>query len=725
MAFSDNDIISNAGANTPPAAAPQDQQQPAVPSSPSQDASAQSQPTSQSAPPQNGLPSQAQQKPKDPNQQMISGVAAPAQPDHSNDPLVQHASRTFSVAQTLAGGPQYRTTIDSDGNRTRTPVPTSGRQIAWAIALEAISGGLSGLAAGRGKGPGAAGLAGFQQVQKQIQQRDEHEDQQAQNDFVNKASAYSANLRTRALAQEVGARDEKSHKDWVSAHASTASYLRENFPEAVIKDMASEAEVTTPEFTKEALKNGWVAIPVGYTPRYDNQGNHFSKDGTALHDNLYMIADSRKLEVPTDVVSKAQSWSLPGVTTRTGEPIPGLDNMELRIGTILDMSNKVSVLDQEQKDLTGYYGYLADKGVKGQDGKPITAPDLKSLVKQNPTLIGSITGPWANTFGGESPSASFKAMKDSVPGKGALLNLYGGQQTLDKYDLLKDTEKKTAEKSAEAAVEVKKERDLIPIKVATVGGEAKARAAAAATSAKNEDGSWNMNSIPVSLVEGTMDPSQLSKRSADYDQKIEQANSYSMARYGRPFDLAQAQGDFKFANNPSTQNTLRYLNSLTGADNKGGNLGALVNLSNKINRTDFPALNNGAAWAKIQTGNPQMVAYYTAVTETADQVAKILQGGGSGGGTSDAKLKQAAELFDKGFSKDQIVAVSDTLRSLLANRKTEMIGSNRYLTKQFGGQVQAPTANNVQPPKGATMKVPGSDGKLHWSDGKVDLGVAQ
>ena len=28
-------------------------------------------------------------------------------------------------------------------------------------------------------------------------------------------------------------------------------------------------------------------------------------------------------------------------------------------------------------------------------------------------------------------------------------------------------------------------------------------------------------------------------------------------------------------------------------------------------------------------------------------------------------------------------------------------------------------------PTGATMKVPGSDGQLHWSDGKRDLGIAQ
>jgi hypothetical protein len=722
MAFSDNDIISNAGANTPPAAAPPDQQQPATPASPTQDASAQNQPTSQSAPPQNGLPSQAQQKPKDPNQQMISGIAAP--PDNSQHPLVQKAGIMNEVAQRLSGGPRFTEKIDDQGNRIRTPIPVSGKHLALAIAMEAISGSLAGLAAGRGKGPGAAGLAGFQQVQKQTQQRDEHEDQQAQQDFVNKASAFSANLRTRAMAQEVGMRDEQSHKDWVAQHASTASYIRENNPDSIIKDDASEAEITTPEFAKKALENGWSAVPVGYEPRFDVQGNHFTQNGTALHNNTFMIVDSRKLAVPPDVVARAQSWSMPGFTNRNGEPIKMPDSIDLRVGSILDISNKVSALDQEQKDLNQYYGYLSGKGVKGADAKPLVAPDLKALVRQNPTLIGNIVGPWQNHFG-ESPSAAFKAMKDATPGKGALLNLYGGKEMLDRYDLLKSVESKTAEKSAEANVDVKKERDLIPIKVAIAKGEAQAKASVVSSSSHLENGDWNPASIPVGLVEGTVDPSQLSKRGATYNAEIEDANRYSLAKFGRTFDLAQAQADYKFATNPSTQNTLRYLNSLTGADNKGGNLGALVNLSNKINRTDFPALNNGAAWAKIQTGNPQMVAYYTAVTETADQVAKILQGGGSGGGTSDAKLKQAAELFDKGFSKDQIVAVSDTLRSLLANRKTEMIGSNRYLTKQFGGQVQPPNANNVQPPKGATMKVPGSDGKMHWSDGKVDLGVAQ
>jgi len=76
--------------------------------------------------------------------------------------------------------------------------------------------------------------------------------------------------------------------------------------------------------------------------------------------------------------------------------------------------------------------------------------------------------------------------------------------------------------------------------------EATAKARVTQSSAKNEDGSWNVNSLPVSLVEGNLDPSQLSKRSADYNTKLQQANEYSMAKYGRPFDIAQAQADYRY-----------------------------------------------------------------------------------------------------------------------------------------------------------------------------------
>lgn len=219
---------------------------------------------------------------------------------------------------------------------------------------------------------------------------------------------------------------------------------------------------------------------------------------------------------------------------------------------------------------------------------------------------------------------------------------------------------------------------------ATAKGSAKGQMEASG-GAKDANGNWNPASLPVMLAEGNADPSQVKNaRGGMSAQQVEQlASQYSMEKTGKPFNMAQAQTDYKFANNPQTQNTLKYLNSLTGSDNKSGNLGALVDQSNKITRTDFPALNDASAWARIESGDPAMASYHAAVTEVSDQIAKILQGGGSG--TSDAKMKQAQELFRTGFSKDQITAVSGTLRTLLANRKSELIGDNRYLQKQFGG----------------------------------------
>ena len=113
-------------------------------------------------------------------------------------------------------------------------------------------------------------------------------------------------------------------------------------------------------------------------------------------------------------------------------------------------------------------------------------------------------------------------------------------------------------------------------------------------------------------------------------------------------------------------------------------------------------MNDAAAWARLKTGDPKIAAYNTVVLEVADQVAKILQGGGTGNGTSDAKLKQAQEMFDKSFTKDQITAIAGELAPLLGNRQKALIGNNRYLQRQFYGPAGV-TATMVLP-DGKTVK---------------------
>lgn len=235
------------------------------------------------------------------------------------------------------------------------------------------------------------------------------------------------------------------------------------------------------------------------------------------------------------------------------------------------------------------------------------------------------------------------------------------------------------------------------------------------------------------LVHGQMDPANLSKRSKTYDATLAEANQISMQEFGVPFNPAKAAGDYKFATNTQTYNTLNYLNSLTGRDDKSGNLGLLVSMSDKLNRTDFPPLNAVDQWAKISAGNPQVAAYRSALVEVDDQIAKILQGG-TGSTTSDAKMKQAADILNKNFTKDQIKAVAqDTLRPLLANRKKEMIGDNRYLMQWHGAQsVPQPTgqpgapgavaasASTQPPPVPANAAAPGPDMKLVWAPGMTE-----
>jgi hypothetical protein len=206
----------------------------------------------------------------------------------------------------------------------------------------------------------------------------------------------------------------------------------------------------------------------------------------------------------------------------------------------------------------------------------------------------------------------------------------------------------------------------------------------------------------IDIVEGRLDPSQISPRSQNYGMILNAANQYSQQKYGQPFDFAKAAGDFKYANNPSTKNTLNYLNALVGPDGKTGNLQELINQSDAIGRTPFPALNDVAAWARLEAGSPKIAAYHAQVTETADMVAKILQGGGSG--TSDAKMRQAQELFQNGFNASQIRAVAGTLQGLLQNRKGSLIGNNSYLQKwyaQGGNGSPQPTPGTAVSPSGS------------------------
>lgn len=227
---------------------------------------------------------------------------------------------------------------------------------------------------------------------------------------------------------------------------------------------------------------------------------------------------------------------------------------------------------------------------------------------------------------------------------------------------------------------------------------------------ENPDGSYtqtmapvggdNVQSLAQELVTGNLAPQDLSKRSSgvgSYSDILTAANTISQQLYGKPFDIAKATTDYNFANNPQTQNTLNLLGSLTvSADGTSpSSLDQVLALNKTVNApkgtfgigsSPFPALNNTAQWAKLETGDPDVAAYHTALAEVANQLATVFQGGT---GTSDAKISQAQALFDSGFTPDQMSSVLGAIKPLLQNRASSMVKDNPYLSTyatQFGIQ---------------------------------------
>lgn len=97
------------------------------------------------------------------------------------------------------------------------------------------------------------------------------------------------------------------------------------------------------------------------------------------------------------------------------------------------------------------------------------------------------------------------------------------------------------------------------------------------------------------------------------------------------------------------------------------------------------------------------------------------------GKPSAAQLKEAGDIIDQ-LSAARHNAYLQGVSAIAANTKLDP--SSVMVFDQSGNIAPLSTVKGGKgmtalPPRGATMKVPGSDGQLHWSDGKNDLGVVQ
>lgn len=150
---------------------------------------------------------------------------------------------------------------------------------------------------------------------------------------------------------------------------------------------------------------------------------------------------------------------------------------------------------------------------------------------------------------------------------------------------------------------------------------------------------------------------------------------------GKDVDLISRQAYARYVNSNAFQMPIKLLDSV------GPNMDTVLNLSAKIDRTNFKLLNRGILLGLTHTGDPQTASFAAASLEVMDQVAKILQGSG---GTSDKKIEQAGQIFSADFSADQLVGVVGTMKELLDSRKAALIHNTRMTENGMAGTKSKP-----------------------------------
>lgn len=178
------------------------------------------------------------------------------------------------------------------------------------------------------------------------------------------------------------------------------------------------------------------------------------------------------------------------------------------------------------------------------------------------------------------------------------------------------------------------------------------------------------------------------------------------------FNWEDAESSYALVKSPAFQQTIRYM------DYAGSTLDNLVKNAQALDNTDVRSINALLNAGKDQVNNVNLKKFQTDKIESADAVAKILQGGGSGSGTSDMKLKQAESIFRDSDSPKAIAAAATEIKGLLGNRR-QTLTRGTYMENQAPPPGAASTGTPIvqhSPSTGAYRY--STDGGKTWQAGQ-------
>lgn len=143
------------------------------------------------------------------------------------------------------------------------------------------------------------------------------------------------------------------------------------------------------------------------------------------------------------------------------------------------------------------------------------------------------------------------------------------------------------------------------------------------------------------------------------------------------YNWQEGESNYQLVKSPTFQQTVRYMDGVRES------LPRLQQTANALANGNVRFVNGLRNMTGNQLNDPTLKAFRTDVLLVADEIAKILQGGGTGSGTSDAKLKQASSVIDASDSPAAIAASLKEVKFLMDNRRKSLTRGT-YLENQAG-----------------------------------------
>lgn len=289
-------------------------------------------------------------------QKDLSKAPVPAKPlsTPATDPSMQRAFKFRDLAEALAGGTRYKQNIDiNTGKTTYTKVPVSRADIGMAIAMEAITGALSGLQQqGTGAAARAAG-AGFATTSAQVQQAQQQEAQRAKDDVANQDAAITrqatiaqTNFTTLRNQMTLANMDYEMQMRDVTNSKGVYDELQQL---GAIKDTVDDS----PDMLEKYHVTRDMAIPVEVVPKYNADGSIARNSyGVQVWNKRMAIIDPNKImSIPPDVLKTLQDHKIPGYVSSDGSPIQIPTDARLRAHFILSGLQKANAIQLFEKQM--------------------------------------------------------------------------------------------------------------------------------------------------------------------------------------------------------------------------------------------------------------------------------------------------------------------------------------------------------------------------------------